>query len=85
LIENAIPSDARLRRLLAFGLASAFVSSLGVLSFQLWSAMIEGMRVGNPDGHMSYRAATPIGERNIAALFLSNFLTGLTYFNGGST
>ena len=75
LIKDAIPSEARVGRLLALGLASTFASLLGVLSFQLWSAMMEGMRVGNPDGHMSsYRAATPTGERTVDALFVGGML-----------
>jgi hypothetical protein len=77
LVESAVPTEARVGRLLAFGLASAVVSSLGLLSFQLWSAVMEGMRVGNPDGHMSsYRLARQPywTDRNVAALLVGGML-----------
>jgi hypothetical protein len=73
-VKNA-SIETRVGRLLALGLGSLAVSLLGLPFFQLWSAVMEGMRVGNPDGHMSsYRAATPIGERDIAALFVGGIL-----------
>jgi hypothetical protein len=75
LAKNAVPIETRVGRLLPLGLTSAVVSFLGLPFFQLWSAVMEGMRVGNPDGHMSsYRATTPIGEREIAALFVGGML-----------
>jgi hypothetical protein len=73
LVENAIPPEARVGRLLGFALASAVVSALGLLFFQLWSAVMEGMRVGNPDGHMSsYRLARQPywTDRNVMALLI---------------
>ena len=77
LIGHAVPAWGRGGRLLAFGLASPIVSALGLLAFQLWSALMEGMRVGNPDGHMSsYRkAAQPYWtDRNVTALFVAGML-----------
>ena len=73
LVENVIPAEARVGRLLAFGGASVVVSALGLLAFQLWSAVMEGMRVGNPDGHMSsYRLARQPywTDRNVTLLFV---------------
>jgi len=77
LVENAVPADARAWRVLAFGLVSPVVSALGLLSFQLWSAVMEGGRVGNPDGHMSgYRLATQPywTDRNVALLFVAGMI-----------
>ena len=77
LVENAVPAEAGIGRLLAFGVASAIVSALGLLSFQLWSAVMEGMRVGNPDGHMSsYRLARQPywTDRNVAAHFVGGMV-----------
>lgn len=77
LVENAFPAGTSIGRPLAFGLVSAVVSALGLLSFQLWSAVMEGMRVGNPDGHMSsYRLARQPywTDRNVAALFVGGMI-----------
>ena len=77
LVENAVPAEARVGRVLAFGIVSAVFSGLGLLSFQLWSAVMEGGRVGNPDGHMSgYRLATQPywTDRNVALLFVAGMI-----------
>jgi len=77
LVENAIPAEARVGRVLAFGIVSVVFSGLGLLSFQLWSAVMEGGRVGNPDGHMSsYRLARQPywTDRNVVLLLAGGMI-----------
>jgi hypothetical protein len=76
-IGNLLLSESRIVKLPVVGLASGLVSFLGLLFFQLWSAVMEGMRVGNPDGHMSsYRAARQPywTSGSVSALFVGGML-----------
>lgn len=44
-------------RIIAVAIMSVSISALGLNAFFLWQKVMEGMRVGNPDGHFGYRAA----------------------------
>jgi hypothetical protein len=55
--RNVLFTDARFVRLFALVLTSASTSGLGLWSFVLWRLPMEGMRVGNPEGHMGHREA----------------------------
>lgn len=56
-LRNVLRADALAVRVLAMALGSVISSSLGLLAFRLWWTLIEGMRVGNPQGHFGIRAA----------------------------
>ena len=49
--------DARSVRVVAVFMGSLLYSALGLLAFRFWWTLMEGMRVGNPDGHFGFRAA----------------------------
>jgi hypothetical protein len=64
-------------RLVALTLASVSMACLGLLSFYLWWSVMEGMRVGNPNGHMStFRAAAHNywTHQYVGALFVGGML-----------
>lgn len=55
--RNVLLADARYVRIVAQTLTAVPVSCLGLVSLYLWWTLMEGMRVGNPEGHMGTRAA----------------------------
>jgi len=55
--RNLLFAHARTIRFIALALSSVSIGALGVICFSLWQGIMEGMRVGNPEGHFGFRAA----------------------------
>ena len=59
-------------RLPAIAVASVVSSGVGLVAFRLWWTLMEGMRVGNPDGHFGFRAAA---EHYWSSTYVAAWLT----------
>jgi phage shock protein PspC (stress-responsive transcriptional regulator) len=56
-LGGLLRADAPVVRVSAVAISSIISSGVGLVAFRVWWAMMEGMRVANPDGHFGFRAA----------------------------
>jgi hypothetical protein len=57
-LRNMLLADGPFVRAASRVVAATVVSALGVLAFRLWWTLMEGLRIGNPTGHMGMRTAS---------------------------